>query len=116
MRKTNNNLRYPHTIKIVRVHEGDWPSDEQETTEEVIYHGAGRCYTSGGVSGNAVDIATRQISIPVSVREWSALHPSSGDTVTVTMGNVIETMEVKDFEPDNNRTIVYCKRNGILDR
>ena len=115
MRKeTIYNPRYPHTIRVVRITHQDWLSDEQEA-EEVIYYGPGRCYTSGGVEGRAVDITTRLISIPVNVSEWSTLHPASGDSVTVTMGEVTETMEVKDFEPDNNRSVLYCKRNGNYD-
>jgi len=31
------------------------------------------------------------------------------------MGKITETMEVKDFEPDNNRTVLYCERNGNID-
>lgn len=116
MRKqTINNPRYPHTVKVVRVTESDWLADEQGQSEETVYFGPGRCYTSGGVGGQAVDITSRQISIPIRFDEWNTLHPSSGDTVTVTMGEVTETMEVKDFEPDNNRTVLYCKRNGNFD-
>ena len=118
-----DNPRYPHHIRIVRKVVGDWfetpsdgsASDEQETVEEEVYNGIGRCYTSGGVGEQAVDITARTISIPVSVREWGLLYPLSGDTVTVTMGAVTQTMEVKEFEPDNNRTVIYCKRNGNFD-
>jgi hypothetical protein len=35
----------------------------------------------------------------------------SGDIVIVTKGNIIEEWEVKDFEPDNNRSIVYGEMN-----
>ena len=116
-RQETYNPRYPHTIKVVRVtyNEGDWLSDEEGRSEAVVYSGAGRCYTGGGVQGKAVDITTRQISIPVSVNEWGNLHPSSGDVVEVTMGGITETMELKDFEPDNNRTVLYCKRSGNFD-
>lgn len=113
-----NNPRYPHTIRVVRVTygEGDWLSDNQQRKEQNIYFGPGRCYSSGGsVEGKAVDITYRQISIPVRFDEWNALVPASGDCVEVTIGKIIETMTVKEFEPDNNRTVLYCERNGNLD-
>ena len=119
MRKESiENARYPHTIKVVRVTFGDWLSSTSSDgeNEQLIYYGAGRCFTSGGVGGNAVDITSRQISIPVRFDKWGTLIPSSGDRVEVTMGEVTETMEVKDFEPDNNRTLIYCKRNANLNQ
>ena len=116
MRKQRiENPRYPHTVWVVRATLSDWLSGEQEDTWEYVYNGAGRCYTSGGVNGQSVDITSRQISIPVRFDEWNALHPSSGDTVIVAIGNIRETMELKDFEADNNRAILYCKRNGNFD-
>jgi len=39
----------------------------------------------------------------------------AGDTVSVEMGAITETMEIEDFEPDNNRSVLYCKRNGNFD-
>ena len=111
-----SNPRYPHTIKIVRVTYPDlWQQSNEEPQEQVVYLGAGRCYSNGSVQGRSVDISTRQISIPVRVDEWGELYPLSGDTVTVIMGRITETMEVKDFEPDNNRTVLYCKRNANYD-
>ena len=109
------NLRFPHHVKVVRLTYQGRYSTGTEPTETVIYSGKGRCYSNGSVEGRQVDITHRYISIPVNVNGWSGLHPLSGDTVTVTMGNITETMEVKDFEPDNNRTVLYCKRNGSLD-
>ena len=109
------NLRFPHHVKVVRKTYPERYSTETEPTETVIYSGEGRCYSNGSVEGRKVDISQRSISIPVNVNGWSDLHPLSGDTVTVTMENITETMEVKDFEPDNNRTLLYCKRNGNID-
>ncbi len=109
------NQRYPHHVKVVRVtYPGRW-GEETEPTETILYEGEGRCYTNGGVEGKQVDITHRYISIPVRFDEWEGEKPSSGDTVEVRIGAITETMEVKDFEPDNNRTVLYCKRNGNLD-
>lgn len=118
MRKeTIDNPRYPHIVRITRILERDnaWLYDDEERTEKIVYQGRGRLSTNGSVQGQAVDLTTRTLSIPVNVNGWDELYPMSGDIVTVTMGNVTETMEVKDFEPDNNRSVVYCKRNGDLD-
>ena len=109
------NLRFPHHVKVVRLTYPERYSDETGPTETIIYSGEGRCYSNGSVEGRQVDITHRYISIPVNVNGWSGLHPLSGDTVTVTMGKITETMEVKDFDPDNNRTLLYCERNGNID-
>lgn len=120
MRKqTINNPRYPHHVKVMRrtYPDQEWMSGESsEPTNTVLYSGNGRCFTNGTVNEKQVDISHRYISIPVNVNEWGTLHPASGDIVEVMMGEVIETMEVKDFEPDNNRTLLYCERNGNLDQ
>lgn len=117
MRKQNiETLRYPHHVRVVRVDIIGGRYGEEQTVETVLYEGKGRCYTNGSVDGRPVDITHRYISIPMRFSDWEGpLKPSSGDTITVTMGNVVETMELKDFEPDNNRTVLYCKRNGNLD-
>lgn len=109
------NLRFPHHVKVVRLTYPGRYSNETEPTETVIYSGEGMCYSNGSVEGRQVDISHRYISIPVNVKGWGGLHPLSGDTVTVTMGKITETMEVKDFDPDNNRTLLYCERNGNID-
>lgn len=109
------NQRFPHHVKVVRLTYQGRYSTGTEPTETVIYSGKGRCYSSGSVEGRQVDISHRLISIPVNVNGWGELHPLSGDAVTVTMGKITETMEVKDFEPDNNRTVLYCERNGNID-
>ena len=109
------NQRFPHHVKVVRLTYQGRYSTGTEPTETVIYSGKGRCYSNGSVDGRQVDISHRLISIPVYVNGWGELHPLSGDAVTVTMGKITETMEVKDFEPDNNRTVLYCERNGNID-
>ena len=38
----------------------------------------------------------------------------SGDILYATKGNITEEWEVKDFEPDNNRTVVYGEHNRNL--
>ena len=102
-------------MKVVRLTYPGRYSNETEPTETVIYSGEGRCYSNGSVEGRQVDISHRYISIPVNVKGWGGLHPLSGDIVEVMMGEVIETMEVKDFEQDNIRTVLYCERNGNID-
>ena len=109
-----NNPRYPHTVKVVRITYPDRWSDE-EPTETVLYSGEGRCYTNGSVEGKKVDISHRYISIPVRFDQWRGVKPMAGDTVSVEMGAITETMEIEDFEPDNNRSVLYCKRNGNFD-
>lgn len=109
------NPRYPHHVKVVRVtYPGRW-DEETEPTETILYDGVGRCSTNGAVEGKQVDISHRYISIPVRFDEWRGAKPSSGDTVEVNIGAITETMTVKDFEPDNGRTLLYCERNGNLD-
>ena len=109
------NQRFPHHVKVVRLTYPGRYSTGTEPAETVIYSGEGRCYSSGSVEGRQVDISHRYISIPVGFSEWGEEKPYNGDTVEVTIGNITETMEVKDFEPDNNRTLLYCKRNGNID-
>lgn len=109
------NPRYPHHVKVVRVAYADRFDKDAEPTETVLYDGVGRCSTNGSVEGKQVDISHRHISIPVRFDEWRGAKPSSGDTVEVYVGSITETMTVKDFEPDNNRTVLYCERNGNLD-
>lgn len=109
------NQRYPHHVKVVRVTISDRYARNEEPKETVLYDGVGRCSTNGAIEGKQVDITHRNISIPVPFDEWKVAIPSSGDTVEVNIGTITETMTVKDFEPDNGRTLLYCERNGNLD-
>ena len=107
----------------------------------VIYCGPGRSYTDTTTTGDAkVDTNKRKASIPVRFDKWpllpsepewdpwsesssdapqtsnlnsqtSKLIPMSGDILYVTKANITEQWEVKDFEPDNDRSIVYGELN-----
>lgn len=129
MRKVKiDNPRYPHYIRIIRKVEKDWLDDDDnvvdvagstdgsdegaDTDETVVYEGVGRSYTETTTTGDKkVDTNKRKASIPVRFNEWSTLVPMSGDIVYVTKGAVTEEWEVKDFEPDNNRSVVYGEMN-----
>lgn len=115
------NPRYPHDILIYRVGEQSEDSDddpfaEDEPTEEtdtdkriILYQGKGRSYTDTTTTGDGkVEDNKRKISIPKRFDTWDEdKWPLDGDTVEVTMGKVKERGTVKDFEPDNNRSVVY---------
>lgn len=108
------NPRYPHHITIVRKTGGDWLDNTTEQ-ESVVYEGEGRSYTDTTTTGNdKVDINNRKASIPVRYDEWNGIFPMSGDILTVVKGNITEEWEVKDFEPDNNRSVVYGEMNRTL--
>jgi len=122
MRKEKvENPRYPHMIRIIRRTAPDRYS-EGEFQEMVIYEGKGRSYTDTTTTGDAkVDTNKRKASIPVRYDEWPAALedgtpriPMSGDLLYVTKGSIDEQWEVKDFEPDNNRTVVYGELNRNL--
>ena len=123
MRKVRtDNPRYPHHIRIVRRLVPDFLSDEEEDKYMVVYDGCGRSYTDTTTTGDAkVDTNKRKCSIPVRFDKWQTedeqghiLIPMSGDIVYVTKGSITEEWEVKDFEPDNNRTVVYGEMNRNL--
>lgn len=122
------NPRYPHEILIYRVGKKNTdnapavddddpfaesvPSDgSSESSDEkiVLYDGKGRSYTDTTTNGDGkVESNKRKVSIPVRFDEWKENSwPLDGDTIEVTMGNVKEKGTVKDFEPDNNRSVVY---------
>lgn len=118
-----DNPRYPHYIKIVRKAEADWLSDDEAAGDEVvIYEGKGRSYTDTTTTGDKkVDTNKRKASIPVRYDQWPAadydgkhLIPMSGDILYVIKGSIAEEWEVKDFEPDNNRSVVYGEMNRNL--
>lgn len=106
-----NNPRYPHSIKIVR-RELPGRYSKGEPVEHIVYEGMGRSYTDTTTTGNAkVDLNKRKASIPVRFDEWKGLVPTSGDILIVVKGNITEEWEVKDFEPDNNRSVIYGEYN-----
>lgn len=128
------NPRYPHHVRItrkVRVSDGSKSVDnnpfkraEAKETAVVIYDGVGRSFTDTTTTGTGeVDINKRKVSIPVRYDEWdddavtgresgsvpdgSSPYPLDGDIMEVTKGAVSEVENVRDFEPGNNRTLVY---------
>lgn len=113
MRKTVvNNPRYPHYIKIIRKEVGDWLSKDGESEDFVVYAGPGRSYTDTTTVGDGkVDTNKRKASIPVRFDHWNDLVPMSGDILYVKKGSITEEWEVKDFEPDNDRSVVYGEMN-----
>ena len=53
-----------------------------------------------------------ELEIP---KEWDGKKiPMSGDILIATKGDIVEEWEVKDFEPDNNRSVVYGEHNRNL--
>ena len=106
-----DNPRYPHHIRIIRKVIADWlPSDDEKADDQdtVVYEGCGRSYTETTTTGDAkVDSNKRKASIPVRFDKWEDLFPMSGDILYVTKGNIGEEWEVKDFEPDNDRSVIY---------
>lgn len=113
MRKTViNNPRYPHYIRIIRKEEGDWLDDNRTGEELTVYAGPGRSYTDTTTVGDGkVDVNKRKASIPIRFDHWNDIIPMSGDILQVTKGSITEEWEVKDFEPDNDRSVVYGEMN-----
>lgn len=110
------NPRYPHYIRIIRKVTGDWLSEDNEEQDFVVYAGPGRSYTDTTTTGDAkVDVNKRKASIPVRYDCWNDLIPMSGDKLEVTKGSITEEWEVKDFEPDNDRSVVYGEMNRNSD-
>ena len=121
MRKDRiDNPRYPHHIRIVRVNpsagEGSDPNDPfsdpvepGQETYVVVYDGIGRSFTDTTTTGtDDVDTNKRKASIPVRFDKWEVgVRPLDGDTIYATVGNNTEIGQVRDFEPDNNRSLVY---------
>lgn len=109
------NPRYPHLVKISREVIIDDPLEEGTSSTEVLYEGKGRCFTDTTTDGDGKVITNmRKASIPVNVNGWEQAV-LSGDTIEVWKGKVKEDGSyplyergmVKDFEPDNDRTLVY---------
>lgn len=105
-----DNPMWPHRITIERKTYSDNPFDDEESTE-VLYDGKGRSYTDttttgGGTDEKRVDVNKRKASVPVRFDKWEK-PVLAGDTITATMGNMVESGVVTDFEPDNFRSVVY---------
>lgn len=114
-------------------------SSDEDERELVVYDGPGRSYTDTTTTGDAkVDSNKRKASIPVRFDKWVSadaanapcccaetsssddaepiepskpLIPMSGDILYVTKAHITEEWEVKDFEPDNDRSVVYGELN-----
>jgi hypothetical protein len=43
--------------------------------------------------------------------KWEGLIPMSGDILYVKKGSITEQWEVRDFEPDNDRSVIYGELN-----
>lgn len=99
---------------------GDWLSEEGGEQDFVVYAGPGRSYTDTTTVGDSkVDSNKRKASIPVRFDAWGCsrvtmsdthdevLVPMSGDILYVTKAGITEEWEVRDFEPDNDRSVVY---------
>lgn len=129
MRKNSvKNPRYPHQITITRVTDKVSDSNnpftraESDTVRTIVYDGKGRSFTDTTTDGDGkVDTNKRNVSIPVRFDEWPestiinnqyvGKYPKDGDEIEVVMGNVTERGRVKDFEPDNDRSIIYWEYN-----
>lgn len=130
MRKSAvDNPRYPHEVKVIRKYKASEDNNpmrraETETADLIIYKGDGRGFTDTTTTGDSeVDSNKRKASIPVRFDKWTddtatgrkesvpdgePCYPLDGDTIEIVKGTVItETGEVKDFEPDNDRTLIY---------
>lgn len=107
LKRKVDNPRFPHTVIITRVENPSNPFDDNAVERE-LYNGKGRSYTDTTTTGTAyVDLNKRKSSIPVRFDEWK--EPIlDGDTIkTVKNGALVEVGRVRDFEPDNNRTVIY---------
>lgn len=119
MRKNSvKNPRYPHQITITRVSHVESDSNNPfvraggDTVRTIVYDGKGRSFTDTTTDGNGrVDTNKRKASIPVRYDAWKDLWPLDGDEIAVVMGDVTERGRVKDFEPDNDRSIIYWEYN-----
>lgn len=115
------NDRYPHHVVITRLITSNDPF-EDACKKIIVYAGKGRSYTDTTTTGDAkMDKNRRKASIPVRFDEWKAIAEIGdsnaglldGDVIAVRMGDVIEKGIVKDFEPDNNRTVVYWEYGRV---
>jgi len=118
LKKRIDNPRYPHCIKIVR-RSVPGRYEDSELSERIIYEGPGRSYTDTTTTGDSrVDTNKRKASIPMRFDKWGVNGndniPMSGDILIVRKANISEEWEVKDFEPDNDRSVIYGEMNRNL--
>ena len=101
-----DNPRYPHYVRIIRKDLPGGVFDDAES-ERVLYDGICRSYTDTTTTGDGKVVTNRRkLSIPMRFDSWTKTD-LYGDTVEVQVGNLRETGIVSDFEPDNNRSVVY---------
>ena len=106
LREVIDNPRYPHVITLTHRTYSDDPFSDAYT-DEVLYQGIGRSYTDTTTVGDTKVVTNRRkISIPMRFDKWEGAV-MAGDLVDIQMGNIHEYGLVTDFEPDNNRTVVY---------
>lgn len=96
----------------------EFPDESEEITHDVVvvlYEGAGRVFTDTTTTGSTkMDYNRRKCSIPVRFDEWTH-EILDGDRIAVKVGDVIYDGEVKDAEPDNDRTLIYWERPRVTD-
>lgn len=106
IKETVNNPRYPHLVVITRLVVDDNPFDEREVLQ-ILYKGEGHSYTDTTTTGDAkMDYNRRKTSIPVRFDEWKQAV-LDGDRIAVKIGEYTEIGIVRDFEADNDRTMIY---------
>jgi hypothetical protein len=106
IKQTVDNPRYPHYILITRLVVDDNPFDEDDRMD-ILYKGVGHSFTDTTTIGDAkMDTNRRKASIPVRFDQWKQ-EVSAGDTICVKRGNIVEKGIIRDWEPDNNRTLIY---------
>lgn len=107
LKRKVDNPRFPHQVIITRVETSSNPFDE-DVNERELYNGVGRSFTDTTTTGGSeVDLNKRKSSIPVRFDEWEE-QVLDGDTIkTIKNGILVEIGRVRDFEPDNNRTLIY---------
>jgi hypothetical protein len=95
-----------------------FPDETEEITHDVyvvLYEGMGRAFTDTTTTGSTkMDYNRRKCSIPVRYDKW-AHEILDGDRIAVMIGDVVYDGEVKDAEPDNDRTLIYWERPRVTD-
>ncbi len=96
----------------------EFPPDDEEMIHDVtvvLYDGIGRTFTDTTTTGDThMDMNRRKCSIPVRFDEWTH-EVLDGDRIAVKVGDVTYSGEVKDIEPDNDRTLIYWERPRVTD-
>ena len=92
--------------------EGD---TEEEDEVIILYDGPCRAFTDTTTTGSSLmDSNKRKCSLPVPFGMW-AMEILDGDSIDVKVGDIEYKGVVKDFEPDNDRTLIYWERPRVND-